>query len=206
VCPYNEPVGRGARYGKLVYALAAIPPIVAILTAQLAPDPHGHWSDHLSSAGLKSAQLVLLLVLVTMLGWRTLSALLLISFAVVESGIALQVIGDYQVADSIWRTSGNPGFGDGYTEGHDRSELGDLLVSVGGLAFAITAGIAQRVPGTLAVVAGVMVIIPPPWVWPAAGVLVLILYGLTSESRLLPRTRPGRTEPADASRSVNPGV
>jgi hypothetical protein len=139
-------------------------------------------------------------------GWRTLSALLLISFAVVESGIALQVIGDYQVADSIWRTSGNPGFGDGYTEGHDRSELGDLLVSVGGLAFAITAGIAQRVPGTLAVVAGVMVIIPPPWVWPAAGVLVLILYGLTSESRLLPRTRPGRTEPADASRSVNPGV
>lgn len=109
----------------------------------LAPKPHGHWVEHLSSVGLKSAQLVLVLVLVTMLGWRTLSVLLLISFAVVAAGIAFQVIGDYQVADSIWRTRGDPGFGGSYTEGHDMSGLGDLLVIVGGLAFAITAGIAR---------------------------------------------------------------
>ena len=176
----------GARYSKLVFLLAGIPPIVGILTAQLAPDPHGHWSEHLSGAGLKSAQLVLLLVLVTMLGWRKLSVLLLISFAVIECGIVFQVIGDYQVADSIWRTSGNPGFGEGYTEGHHKSGLGDLLVVGGGLAFAITAGIARLVPVQLAVVAAVMVIIPPPFLWPAVGALVLILYGLTSDSHLPP--------------------
>lgn len=170
-----------------MWTLVAIPPIVAILTSLLAPEPHGHWSEHLLGAGLKSAQLVLLLVLVTMLGRRTLGVLLLISFAVVASGVVFQVIGDYQVADSIWRTTGNPGFGIGYAEGHDMSGFGDLLVVIGGLAFAVIAGVTRRVPALLAVVAAVMVIIPPPFFWPAAGVLVLVLYGLTSASRFDPR-------------------
>ncbi len=179
-----------------MWTLVAIPPLIAILTSLLAPEPHGHWSEHLGTAGLKIAQLGLLLVLVTMLGWRTLGVLLLISFAVVAFGVVLQAIGDYQVADSIWRTSGDPGSGIGYAEGHARSEFGDLLVIVGGLAFAVLAGMTRRVPALLAVVAAMMVIIPPPFFWPAAGVLVLVLYGLTSASRF---DRAGSGSPREVS-------
>jgi hypothetical protein len=136
--------------------------MVAVVTAQLALEPHGRWTEHLSAVGLTSAQLVLILVLVTMRGWRTLRILLLIAFAVVATGIVFQVIGDYQVADSIWRTTGNPGFGPGYADGHDRSEFGDVLVLLGGLVFAVVAGVTRRAPVLLAVVAGVMVIIAPP--------------------------------------------
>lgn len=97
------------RYGKRLYAVAAVPPVVTILTILLAPDPHGHWSEHLWSAYLDAAQLLLLFVLAAKLGWRALSVLLLISLAVIAVGIAYQVIGNYQVAESIWGTSGNLG-------------------------------------------------------------------------------------------------
>ena len=171
------------RHPRWLWTLVAIPPLVALLTSLLAPEPHGHWSEHLATAGLKVAHLVLLLVLITTLGWRSLGVLLSIAFAVVASGVVFQAIGDYQVADSIWRTTGDPGSGIGYADGHDRSEFGDLLVIVGGLAFAVLAGVTRRVPALLAVVAALMVIIPPPFFWPAVGVLVLVLYGLTSASR-----------------------
>ncbi len=171
------------RRSKWWWTLATLPPIAAALTANLAPEPHGHWSEHLTSVGLETAQLALLLVLVSMLGWRTLRMLLLIAFAVVIVGIVVQVLGNYQVAESIWRTTGNPGFGDGYAAGHDREELGTLLVIVGGLSFAVFAGVGRRVPAWLAVVAAVMVIIPPPFLWPAAGVLMLALFDLTSRPR-----------------------
>ena len=79
----------------------AIPPVAAILTTVLTPDPHGHWSEHLASAALKGAQLALLLVLATILRWRRLSPWLLAAFVVIVVGIGLQAVGDYQVADSI---------------------------------------------------------------------------------------------------------
>lgn len=164
--------------------MALIPPIGAIVTVVLAPEPHGHWTEHLSSVAFKGAMLVLLLALVSMLGWRTLSVPLLVCLGVVGIGILFQVRGDYQVADSVWRTSGDPGFGSGYSQGHDLSGLGDLLVMVGGLGFAITAGTGRRVSAWLAVLATVMVVIPPPFLWPAAGILMLVLHGLRSESRL----------------------
>lgn len=58
------------RHSRWLIALVAVPPVAAILTTVLAPDPHGHWSEHLASAALKGAQLALLLVLVTILRWR----------------------------------------------------------------------------------------------------------------------------------------
>jgi len=161
----------------------AIPPIVAILVNLFAPEPHGHWTEHLTAVGLKSTQLVLLLVLLTMLGWKKLGVLLWISCAVIAFGIVNQVIGDYQVAHSIWRTTGNPGFGNGYADGHDTSGFGDLLVLIGGFAFAIIAGMKRKVRVKFAVLAAVMVIIPPPFLWPAAGVLMLVVHSLTSPSR-----------------------
>ncbi len=174
------------RYPKWLWALAAIPPIVAVLTTVLAPQPHGHWTEHLTGAGFGSAQLVLLLVLVTMLGWRKLGVLLLISFAVVAVGIVLHVISGLEVAHSIWRTTGDPRTGTGYATGHVRAGFADQLIVIGGFAFAVSAGATRRVPARMAVVAFAMALIPPPFMWPAAGVLVLVLYALTSASATFP--------------------
>lgn len=172
------------RFSRWLWLVFAIPPAAAIITNLLAPDPHGHWTEHLVPVGLKSVQLILLIVLIVMLGWRKLGVPLLISFVVVAIGIVYQVIGDLQVAESIWRTTGDPGFGIGYDNGHDTTAFGDLIVVVGGFAFAVTAGATRRVRAKFAVIAVVMVIIPPPFFWPAAGVLMLVVLGLTSGSRL----------------------
>jgi hypothetical protein len=102
----------------------------------------------------------------------------------------LQTIGDFQVAKSIWRTVGDPGFGPGYEAGHDNSGLGDALVLLGGLAWAIIVGVTRPVPTWLAFLAAALVIIPPPFLWPAVGVLVVVLFGLTSTSGLDARARP----------------
>ncbi|MEP7114831.1 MAG: hypothetical protein ABI862_16300 [Ilumatobacteraceae bacterium] len=170
------------RYSKWLCAAVALPALAAILASVLTPEPQGHWSEHVTGAAMKAAQLLVLLALVTLLGWPKLRPVLLIAFAVIATGIVFQVLGDYQVAHSIWRTTGNPGSGIGYAAGHDRSESGDLLVLAGGLVFAAAAGFTRRVPAWLAVVGAVTMIIPPPFLWPAVGTLVLVLYGLTSAS------------------------
>lgn len=177
------------RNSKWLWLVFAIPPIAAIITSVLAPDPHGHWTEHITSVGLKSVQLVLLVVLLTMLGWKKLGVLLWISCAIIAFGIVNQVIGDYQVAHLIWRTTDDPGFGVGYADGHDMSGFGDLLVLLGGFAFAVVGGITRRVRARYAVIAVVMVIIPPPFFWPAAGVLMLVVHSLTSSPRFERTTR-----------------
>jgi hypothetical protein len=136
----------GVRRSRWLIAVVAGPPVVAFLTTVLAPDPHGHWSEHLASAALKGAQLAVLVLLVAILGWRNLSWWLRAAFAIIAVGIWLQAAGDHQVADSIWRTVGDPGFGPGYDAGHDRAAVGDLLVLGGGLAFAIIVGATGRAP------------------------------------------------------------
>lgn len=174
---------------RWLWVVVLIPPVVAVITIALAPQPHSHWTEHLNGATLKASQLALLLVLVTMLGWRTLRPLLLIAFVAAVVGIVFQTIGDFQVADSIWRTAEDPGFGAGYDEGHDHGGLGDALVLFGGLAWAVIVGVTRRVPVWLAFVAALLVIIPPPFLWPAMGVLVVVLFGLTSRTGLDARSR-----------------
>jgi hypothetical protein len=172
--------GSRPRRSRWLYALAALPPIVGIATTLLAPEPHGHWVDHLSAVGFKSAQLAVLLTALALLGWRTLSAPLVVALGVIGVAITLQVVGDAQVASAIWRTTGDPGFGDGYESGHDASGFGDLLVVLGGWGFTITAGISRRAPPWLVAGAMALAIVPPPFLWPAAGVLVLVLHAATS--------------------------
>ena len=105
---------------------------------------------------MKAAQLAVLFTLAAVLGWSRLRLVILIALAVIAIGIVFQVLGDYQVAHSIWRTSGNPGFGNGYVAGHDRSGFVDLLVLVGGLAFAVTADVGRLVPPSSAIVGALL--------------------------------------------------
>ncbi len=175
--------------------MVVVPPVAAVFTILLAPDPHGHWSEHLWSAYFGMAQLVVLVTLACLLGRRRLSALMLALFAVIAVGIVFETIGNFQVADSIWGTRGNPGFGDGYAQGHERAETGDLLVAAGGAAYAFVAGLTRRVPLKVAGLALLMAIVPP-WLWPATGVLMLLLYGLTSEAAFDPRRVEQASEPA----------
>ena len=170
------------RSSKWLCAGVALPPVAAILAGVLVPEPQGHSSEHVTGAAMKTAQRVVLLVLVTMIGWPKLRLVMLVTFTVIATGIVFQMIGDYQVAHSIWRATGNPGFGRGYTEVHDRAGFGDLLVLAGGLGFAAAAGFTRRVPPRLAAVGAVTMIIPPPFLRPAVGNLILVLYGLTSVS------------------------
>jgi hypothetical protein len=184
---------RPARWWILA---AAIPPAVAVATEVLAPDPDGHWAEHLSGAALKATQLLVLLVLVVLVARRRrLPVVLLAAFAVVAIGVALQAFGDAQVADSIWGTSGDPGFGGGYEAGHDLSAVGDLLVLVGGLAFAAAAGATRVVRPAHAVVAGVLAIIPPPFLFPAVGVMFVLLHELTTTLDSGEEPPPGRSGP-----------
>ena len=194
----------GGLYSTWVWTAAAVPAAAAIVTSVLAPDPHGHWTEHLTGAALKATQLAVVLVLVSMLGWSKLRVLMLISLAVIGAGIVFQVLGDYQVAHSIWGTTGNPGAGSGYQQGHDRSGLGDLLVLAGGLSFAITAGVTRTVPAWLAVVAAVAMVIPPPFLWPAVGTLLLVLYGLTSASGWAAGRVESGAAPADLPEPLRP--
>ena len=66
----------------------------------------------------------------------------------------------------------------------DNAGLGDNFVVFSGFAWAVIAGVTRRVPVWLAFLAAVMVIIPPPFFWPAMGVLVVVLFGLTSRTGL----------------------
>lgn len=115
------------------------------------------------------------------LGPRRLGGLLLVCLGGAAVGIVLQSVGDYQVAKSIWRTAGNPGFGIGYDAGHALSEKGDLLVVISGIAFAAVAGVKRRVSLPVAIGAGALAIIPPPFFWPALGILVIMLVWLSRQ-------------------------
>jgi hypothetical protein len=170
------------RFRSWWWALIAIPPLVSLLTNVSAPPPHGHWLEHLAAANLKTTQLLLLIVVAWLLGWRKLGGLLLLCLFGAAVGIVLQSLGDYQVAKSIWRTAGNPGFGVGYDEGHALSEKGDLLVVISGLAFAAVAGATRKVSVAMAIGAAALAIIPPPFFWPAVGILVLMLVRLLQRS------------------------
>lgn len=114
-------------------------------------------------------------------------------------GLVVEVIGNLRVAQSIWRTP----YGDeqvnrigsqfnGYDSGHDLQSKGDLVVLVGGVAFAIILGATKRV-GEYVMIAGILLsIIPPPFIIPACGVVFLLAWLLRPSSK---HPKPERTRP-----------
>jgi hypothetical protein len=175
--------------GLFVAAIAAV-----FLVGTLAPQPHGHWSDHLTNATIEASMIVIVLVGAA-LTWRRLGQppaifLAAAALAVVLIGLLVEVVGNMRVAHAIWQTpygddsvdayaSGLPG----YDSGHTLAGNGDLLVLVGGIAFATVLGVSRRVGSGVALGGAVLSIIPPPFIIPTFGVTFLFAWLLRPVSR-----------------------
>lgn len=187
------------RAGRAWLLVAGVPLLAAVGVSMYAPEPAGHWSEHLAGAALKAAQLVVLAGLAGVL-FRRLPSALTSMVVLVLGGIALQSLGDWRVAEAIWRSPGDPGFGSGYESGHSLSGWGDLLVLAGGIAFAVVAVVVGRLRLGAALGVAALAVIPPPFLWPGVGVTVVLLHELVGSPR-------ARTEPAsDAGRGAGEEV
>jgi hypothetical protein len=178
----------------LLIGLFVMAIVVATVVGTLAPQPHGHWTDHWAGAVLEAAMLVVVLVGAALawrrLGQRPITLLATAALAIVIIGLVAQAVGDMRVSHAIWQTpygddsveayaSGLPG----YDSGHTLTGIGDLLVLVGGLAFAAVLGMSQRVEPGAAVGGAVLSIIPPPFIIPAFGMTFLLAWLIRPTSR-----------------------
>lgn len=164
-------------------SIVVLPPLAAIILGVTAPDPSGHWVEHLTGAGLKATQMAVVTALVIVIGPRRIPIALLIAIAVCVVGMFIQALGDYRVADVLWRTPGEPHL-PGFDAAHELTMNGDTIVLVGGLAFAVLAGALRSITLRMMLLAVVMVVIPPPFFWPAMGVLVVLLANVLSGRHL----------------------
>jgi hypothetical protein len=151
----------------------------------LAPEPRGHWTGHLSAATIDIGMIVVVVVGAA-LAWRYLGGVVVkllagAALATVLVGLIIEAVGNLRVARSIWRTvwgddevgQFGPAFS-GFDSGHDLAASGDLVVVLGGVAFALVLGFSRRV-GVLAAGAGVIFsFIPPPFIIPACGVVFVL--------------------------------
>jgi hypothetical protein len=168
--------------------------IAVILGGALAPGPRGHWTGHLTNTMIDAAMLVAVLPGVALawrrLGQRLAMLLAIVALALVTAGLVVEVVGNLRVAHSIWRTP----YGDqeleqigsrfnGYDSGHNLQGKGDLVVLVGGVAFAVVLGVSRRVGESAAVIGAVLSIIPPPFIIPACGVVFLLAWLLRPNSK-----------------------
>ena len=139
---------------RWIYALGVVPVLAAVATATLAPDPGGHWSEHLLGAAIDGAGAAVLVATLIVarrqIGWTVVLAV------PVVVGLAVAGWGDVTVARSIWRVPGaeTPSWAAtdpaAYDRGHELDELGGLIMLIGGLmlvgALALTRG--ASVPGS----------------------------------------------------------
>jgi hypothetical protein len=181
----------------LVVGLFIVAVVVVSLVGTLAPQPHGHWTGHLTNATIDVGMLVVVLV-GTALAWPRLGQWLIrllvaATLAIVVTGLLVEIVGNMRVSHVIWQTpygddsvnayaSGLPG----YDSGHTLEGDGDQLVLVGGIAFAIVLGVSRRVGPGAAIAGVVLSVIPPPFIIPAFGVAFLLAWLLRPMSR---RTR-----------------
>jgi hypothetical protein len=199
-------VRRWVPFAVVVGVFVATIPAGVVVSA-LTPEPHGHWSGHLDTA-VAEISMIVIVVVGAALAWRHLGDLVVKLFAgaaltAVLVGLVVMAVGNLRVARSIWRTPyGDEDVGgigsaiSGFVSGHDLVDTGGLWVVIGGVAFAAVLGFSRRV-GVRAAVAGVVLSLIPPWLFPAGGVLFLLAY------LLFPRDR--RMSPADSRRPGEAG-
>jgi len=194
---------QGARrwtLSALVVGLFIAASVVVSVVGTIAPQPHGHWTGHLTNATIEAGMLVVVLVGAALawprLGQRLIRLLTAVTLAIVVIGLFVEIVGNMRVAHVIWQTpygddsvvayaSSLPGYSS-YNSGHALERNGDGLVLVGGIAFAVVLGISRRVGPGAAIAGVVLSIIPPPFIIPAFGVAFLLAWLLRPMSR---RTR-----------------
>jgi hypothetical protein len=185
------------------FGLFLVAPAVGILVDLLVSGPRGHWSGHVGSGAAAAGQL-LAVVTGAVLARRRLNVLLVVLLAVVAMGLVLEVVGNQRAAASIWQTSYGdeqaaaigPSF-EGFESGHALAETGDMLVVLGGLAFAVALGALRRVGPGVAVAGGVLSFFLP-WILPAVGT-VLLLAVLLRGPRQGVRSDPASVTPHRAA-------
>ena len=181
----------------LVVGLFVAANVALRVTGSLVPEPHGHWTGHVDNATIDIGMIVVVVVGATLV-WRRLGSLRVrlvsvATLAVVTLGLLLEAAGNLRVAGSIWGTP----YGDeevdrigsgfsGFDSGHDLAGTGDLVVLLGGVAFALVLGFSRRVRLVAALAAVVLSFIPPPFLLPACGVVFLLA--------VLLRPRPGKVD------------
>jgi hypothetical protein len=153
--------------------------------------------------GSEAAAVGQLLAVVTgaVLARQRLNVLLVVLLTVVAVGLVLEAVGNQRVAASIWQTSYGdeeaaavgPSF-EGFESGHALAGTGDMLVVVGGLAFAVAVGAFRRV-GLGAAVAGVVLSLLPPWILPAVGTVLLLAFLLRGPRQAVRSDAPSVTPP-----------
>ena len=202
---YHREMAAVRRWSAL--GLVLVGPAAAALVSLLHPGPSGHWSGHLAAAAMSLGVAVALLVGTRLVRGR-LPWPLLVTLGVIGVGLALEIIGNVRAAQSIWGTTYDDAevglYGplyDGYEWGHSVAAWGDSVVLVGSLAFAILLGVSREVRVVVAV-AGAVLALVPPWIYPALGPLLLIAWLRGSSAAHAPTT--GRE--ADDQRARNPGV
>ena len=115
--------------------------------------------------------------------------------AAIAAGLILEVVGNLRVATSIWRTP----YGDeevarigssfaGFDAGHALAGQGDLLVVLGGIAFAVILGLTRRVGAGAAVAGGLVG-------YPAAVDPARLRGGVPARLRPAPGCPGGRLRP-----------
>jgi hypothetical protein len=186
------------------FGLFLVAPAVGAVAGLLLSGPRGHWSGHVGSETAAAGQL-LAVVAGAVLARRRLNVLLVVPLAVVAVGLVLEVVGNQRVAASIWQTSYGdeevaavgPSF-EGFESGHALAGTGDMLVVVGGLAFALALGAFRRVgPGVA--LAGVVLSIFPPWILPAVGTVLLLAFLLRGPRQAVRSDAPSITPPGTAA-------
>jgi hypothetical protein len=161
------------------------------------PEPHGHWSGHLSDA-MNQIGTIVVVVVGAVLAWRPLGDLRvkLLAYgalALVVLGIAMIAAGNIRVARSIWRTpNGDEELGQfeslsGFTSGHDLVESGGLWLLIGGAVFALVLGVSRRVGVAAAVAGGFFAVIIPPWLFTGIAVVILLAILLRPRPLRLPQ-------------------
>ena len=163
------------------FALVLVGPATALLVDAVRPEPSGHWSGHLAVAAL-SAGVAAAVVLGSLLVRDHLPRTAVAAIALTLVGLALEVVGNFRAAQSLWATSYDDSqvglvgpLHPGYEWGHQVAAWGDNLVIVGGLALAVILGVCRRVRPSVAVVGGIVAVFPP-WIYPALGVLLLLAW------------------------------